>query len=106
MSKRTITILSLIPVACVILEIGLTAMCLRYNSEIGAWVLKFGVFGALSTIGLFFLPYPCLLIEFVGLILALKSKHKKFIITFAIEIILNIIVMIFSMQQFYYALSI
>lgn len=106
MSKRTMTILSLIPVACVILEIGLTAMCLRYNSEIGTWVLTFGVFRALSAAGLFLHPYPCLLAELVGLILALKSKNKKFIIAFVIEIILNIVAVIFSIQEFYYAMSI
>lgn len=106
MSKRKMTVLSSIPVACALLEIALTAMCLRYNSETGAWVLKFGVFRALSATGFFFLPYPCLLVEFIGMIMAVKGEYKKFIIAFAVEIIVSIIVMVFSMREFYYALSI
>ena len=38
--------------------------------------------------------------------MAVKNKHKKFIVAFVIEIIISIIVMIFSMREFNYALSI
>ena len=106
MSKRKMTVLSSIPVACALLEIVITAMCLRYNSETGTWMLKFGVFRALAAAGFFFLPYPCLLVECIGMIMAVRDKHKKLMIAFAVEIIISIIVMIFSMREFYYALSI
>ena len=40
------------------------------------------------------------------MIMAVRDKHKKLMIAFAVEIIISIIVMIFSMREFYYALSI
>ena len=106
MSKRKMIVLSSIPVACALLEIGLTAMCLRYDFETGTWMLKLGALRALSAVGYFFLPYPCLLAELIGMVMAVKGKRKRFIIAFSIEIIISAIVVIFSMREFYYALSI
>lgn len=103
--KYGIYILLLTPVILAITECLLWFSNLNYDAVIGGWVSenKFSYFAVMC---FYFLPFIRIIIETTGFIPALKNKMKLYSVLFSIEILLDLIHCLYSIREFYYALSI
>lgn len=106
MKKKTQTVLSSLPLFLVIAEAIMWFSNWTYDSVSGSWVSESGYGGFVAVVGVFLFPFVCLIISITGFVVSLKSKTTRYLIIFSIESILSLLAIVFSIREFYYALSI
>lgn len=106
MKKKTMILLSLLPLLLVIAEAILWLSNWTYDPVSSSWVAESGYVTLAAVLGMFSFPFVCLIFSITGFVVSLKSKSSLFLIVFSIESILFLLAIVFSIREFYYALSI